>query len=39
MELWESMDNIEEEKTKRKILNAKARAKKYDKKMKGEFGR
>lgn len=35
MNIWGSMENIEEESTKRKILSAKAKAKKYDKKMKG----
>ena len=33
MEIWGSMEAIEEESTKRKILNVKAKAKKYDKKM------
>ncbi|KAF6034577.1 XPA [Bugula neritina] len=33
MEIWGSMENIEEEATKRKILSAKSKAKKYDKKM------
>lgn len=33
MEIWKSMDAIEEEETRRKIMNAKSKAKKYDKKM------
>lgn len=33
MEIWESMDAIEEEATRRKIVSAKSKAKKYDKKM------
>ncbi|XP_067936472.1 DNA repair protein complementing XP-A cells homolog [Watersipora subatra] len=33
MEIWGSMETIEEESTKRKILNVKAKAKRYDKKM------
>ena len=35
MEIWDSMEAIEEESTKRKILNAKAKSKKYEKKMAG----
>lgn len=35
MEIWGSLEKIEEESTKRKILSAKAKAKKYEKKMKG----
>ena len=37
MEIWDSMEAIEEESTKRKILNAKAKSKKYEKKMAGQY--